>query len=108
MTNYLLNAQLINLLLFPFLFLKEELEAVLTGKHTTRSTFRVILTSVGCIAGGILFYQSAPFFQFLNGIITALGIPNSFQSLVTLYAAITSGGSITGFCSYDDQSILLF
>ena len=99
MTNYLLNAQLINLLLFPFLFLKEELGAVLTGKHPTRSTFRVILTSVGCIAGGILFYQSAPFFQFLNGIITALGIPNSFQSLVTLYAAITSGGSITGFCS---------
>jgi hypothetical protein len=99
MANYLLNAQLINLLLFPFVFLKEEIEAILKCKHVTRSMFRVILTSIGCIAGGVMFYQSAAFAQFLSGIVTALGIPSNFQSLATLYAAVTSGGGITGFCA---------
>ena len=99
MANYLLNAQLINLLLFPFIFLKEETEAILKGKHVTRSIFRVLITSIGCITGGIMFYQSAAFAQFLSGIVTALGIPSNFQSLATLYAAITSGGSVTGFCA---------
>jgi hypothetical protein len=99
MQNYILNAQLTNLLLFPFIFLKEELDAILVGKHPTRSAFRVILTSIGCIVGGILFYQSTVFPHFLNGIVAALGVPSGFQSLATLYACITSGGSIVGFCA---------
>ena len=97
MIYHLLKAYFPNILLFPFVFLKEEMEAIFAGKHVIRSTIRAALTFSGLVSGVFVYGQSAIAANFLNSITAALNMTGSTQGMMSLFLSVLGCGSITGF-----------
>ena len=88
------------MLLYPLLFIREETESVLSKRHITRSMFRIVFTTLGCLVGCILLYSDVAFYmRFLDGITKAFEISKTFQPVISLYIALLVNGSISVFCA---------
>jgi hypothetical protein len=98
MTHELIfNTQLIQFLLCPFIDLKNQLNALLSGKHVIRSTIRIVAIIVGVASGLILFLNNILVQQSFISLALAMPIPQQLQPIVSLYLSVLTSGGVTSF-----------
>jgi hypothetical protein len=99
MKDLIFQQNFLNLLLFPFLYINKEFQAICIYKRTIRSFVRVFITSMGLLIAIGMFFSDSRFSHFFNGVTSALGIPADVQPVASLYLSIFSVGTAAALIS---------